>query len=50
MAPYELTQATEKDFGNIFDFGIDTFGLAQVIDYQQDMRKQLQQLNLLNYS
>lgn len=49
MVPCELTQAAEKDLGNIFDFGIDTFGLAQAIDYQQGMKKQLPQLNLLNY-
>ncbi|RLA40732.1 MAG: type II toxin-antitoxin system RelE/ParE family toxin [Gammaproteobacteria bacterium] len=44
MAPYELTQAADADFENIFDFGIDTFGLAQAIDYQQGMQKRFEEL------
>ncbi len=44
MAPYELTQAADEDFENIFNFGIDTFGLAQAIDYQQGMKKRFEEL------
>ncbi|NOX51673.1 MAG: type II toxin-antitoxin system RelE/ParE family toxin, partial [Gammaproteobacteria bacterium] len=27
------------DFENIFDFGINTFGLAQALEYQQGLKK-----------
>ena len=44
MAPYELAKAADEDFENIFDFGIDTFGLAQALDYQQGMKKRFEEL------
>ena len=44
MALYELSKAADEDFENIFNFGIDTFGLAQAIDYQQGMKKRLEEL------
>ena len=44
MARYELTNAADEDFENIFDFGIDTFGLVQAMDYQQGMAKRFEEL------
>ena len=44
MAPYELTQAADQDFEKLFDFGIDTFGMAQAMDYQQGMKKRFEEL------
>jgi len=39
MGSYELSEAAALDFENIFNFGIDTFGLAQAVEYQQGMTK-----------
>ncbi|MBL4607018.1 MAG: type II toxin-antitoxin system RelE/ParE family toxin [Pseudomonadales bacterium] len=39
MARYELANTADEDFEKIFYFGIDTFGLAQAVDYQQGMKK-----------
>lgn len=44
MAPYELAKAADQDFENIFDFGIDTFGLVQAMDYQQGMKIRFEEL------
>jgi len=44
MAAYELSKAADADFENIFDFGIDTFGLTQALDYQQGMKKRFEEL------
>ena len=44
MAPYELANIADEDFENIFDFGIDTFGLAQALNYQQGMTKRFEEL------
>lgn len=44
MGRYELSKAAALDFENIFDFGIDTFGLAQALEYQRGLIKQLQEL------
>jgi len=44
MARYELANAADEDFENIFNFGIDTFGLAQAMDYQQGMTKRFEEL------
>jgi toxin ParE1/3/4 len=39
MARYELSEAADLDFEKIFDFGIDTFGLARAMDYQNGLKK-----------
>jgi toxin ParE1/3/4 len=44
MAHYELTKAADQDFEHIFEFGINTFGLVQAMDYQQGMRKRFEEL------
>ena len=44
MARYELSEAAGLDFENIFDFGIDTFGLAQAVDYQNGLKKHFDEL------
>ena len=44
MGRYELSKAAALDFANIFNFGIDTFGLAQALEYQQGMKKQFEKL------
>lgn len=44
MAHYELSKAADQDFENIFDFGIDRFGLSQAMDYQNGLKKQFDQL------
>ncbi len=37
MASYRLTETADRDFENIFDFGIDTFGLDRATVYQTEM-------------
>ena len=44
MGRYELSEAAAFDFENIFDFGIDRFGLAQALEYQQGMAKRFAEL------
>ncbi len=44
MAGYELSKAAAQDFENIFDFGIDRFGLAQALDYQNGLKQRFTQL------
>ena len=44
MARYELSEAAALDFENIFDFGIDRFGLAQALEYQQGLKKRFEKL------
>lgn len=44
MGRYELSVAAALDFENIFDFGIDQFGLAQALEYQQGMTKRFAEL------
>ncbi|AFY71980.1 plasmid stabilization system (plasmid) [Thalassoporum mexicanum PCC 7367] len=39
MGSYRLTQAADEDFENIFDYGIDTFGLAQALKYQNNLKQ-----------
>jgi len=34
MGRYELAKAADQGFEDIFDFGIDKFGLTQALDYQ----------------
>ncbi len=44
MGRYELAKAADRDFENIFDFGIDAFGLAQALDYQNGMKQRFVEL------
>ncbi len=44
MARYELANAAGEDYEDIFDFGIDTFGLVQAMDYQQGMKNRFEEL------
>jgi toxin ParE1/3/4 len=44
MASYELSRAADEDFENIFDYGIDIFGLDQAIKYQNGMRLRFDEL------
>ena len=44
MARYELTEAADADFENIFNFGIDLFGLDQALEYQNGMKQRLGEL------
>ena len=42
MARYELSQAADKEFEDILNFGIDTFGFEQALEYQRGMEQRLQ--------
>lgn len=44
MGRYELANAADKDFENIFDYGIDTFGLDQALKYQDGMKHRFDEL------
>ena len=44
MAHYELSKAADKDFENIFNFGIDTFGLNQALEYLLGIKRRLVEL------
>ena len=44
MASYELATAADEDFENIFDCGIDTFGLDQALKYQNQMKQRFCEL------
>ncbi|MEM5492556.1 type II toxin-antitoxin system RelE/ParE family toxin [Hoeflea sp. AS16] len=44
MARYRLTKAADQDFERIFEFGIDQFGLAQALDYQNGMKQRFDKL------
>ena len=44
MARHKLARAAEKDFENIFGFGIDTIGLDQALSYQNGMRQRFEKL------
>ena len=44
MASYELAQAADEDFENIFDFGINTFGLHRALKYQNSMKQRFGEL------
>lgn len=39
MSGYALSRAADQDFENIFEFGIDTFGLDQALSYQNGMKQ-----------
>ena len=44
MASYKLSQAAAEDFENIFDYGIDTFGLEQAVVYQTGMKMRFDEM------
>ncbi len=44
MENYELSQAADEDFENIFEYGIDTFGLDQALEYQYGMKQRFEAL------
>jgi len=44
MEPYKLSVAAALDFENILDFGIDTFGHTQALEYQHGMIKRFEEL------
>lgn len=44
MGSYKLTKAAGADFENIFDYGIDTFGLDQALRYQNGMKQRFDEL------
>ena len=44
MASYELSQAAERDFESIFEYGIETFGLEQGLRYQNGMVQRFDKL------
>ncbi len=44
MENYELSQAADEDFEKIFEYGIDTFGLEQALEYQEGMKRRFEEL------
>jgi len=44
MGSYELANEADEDFANIFDYGIDTFGLDQALKYQTGMKHRFEDL------
>ena len=44
MAGYELTYAADQDFENIFEFGLDTFGVDQAVRYHNGMMQRFAKL------
>ena len=44
MAAYELSKEADKDFAEIFNYGIEQFGLAQALTYQNGMAERLNEL------
>ena len=44
MGSYELSKSADKDFENIFEYGIDTFGLNQALQYQNKIKKRFNEL------
>ncbi|WP_417409654.1 type II toxin-antitoxin system RelE/ParE family toxin [Hoeflea sp.] len=44
MERYRLSKAADQDFERIFEFGIDQFGPAQALDYQNGMKQRFEQL------
>ncbi len=39
MENYEFSKSADKDFEDIFEYGIDTFGLEQALAYQDGMKQ-----------
>jgi toxin ParE1/3/4 len=44
MEPYKLSVAAALDFENILDFGINTFGHTQALEYQHGMVQRFEEL------
>ena len=44
MAGYELTYAADQDFENIFEFGLDTFGVDHAFRYRKGMMQRFAKL------
>lgn len=44
MGRYKLTEAAAVDFEEIFDYGIDKFGLNQAVKYQNNMTQRFKEL------
>ena len=44
MPGYELTCAADQDFEDIFEFGLDTFGVDQALSYQNGMKQRFAKL------
>ncbi len=44
MENYELSQSADEDFEKIFEYGIDTFGLVQALEYQYGMKQRFEAL------
>ena len=44
MAHYKFAKAAAEDFDNIFDYGIDTFGLVKALEYQNNMKHRFDKL------
>jgi len=44
MGRYKLTKAADQDFEDIFDFGIDKFGLTQALNDQNGMSQRFGEL------
>ena len=44
MASYELSRAAQRDFETIFEYGIDTFGLDQALNYQNGIKQRFHKL------
>ncbi len=44
MGRYELTKAAAEDFENMFEYGIDTFGLDQALKYHNGMKQRFDEL------
>ena len=45
MKRYRFTGAADRDFQNIFEFGIQRFGLANALSYQRAMMQRFVQLS-----
>jgi len=44
MGRYNLTRAAATDFENIFEYGLDTFGLKQALAYQNGLKRRFEAL------
>lgn len=44
MSGYALSRAADQNFENIFEFGIDTFGLDQALSYQDGLKQRFDKL------
>lgn len=44
MAHYRLSSAAGRDFAQIFDYGIDEYGLKRATDYQNKLKQRFSEL------